>query len=49
MSENNHQASVIRAEGVGSWQDIKPCGPGQGICVLNVTESHGRILSRAVA
>lgn len=49
MSENNHKASVVRAEGVGSWQDIRPCGPGPGICILNVIESHGRILSRAVA
>lgn len=31
MSENNHKASVVRAEGVGSWQDMRPCGPGHGI------------------
>lgn len=49
MSENNRQASVVRAEGVGCWQDIRPCRSGQGICILNVTESHGRNLSRAVA
>lgn len=34
MFENNHKASVIKAEGVEGWQDIKPCRPEQGICIL---------------